>query len=116
MTAIKMSSRTVKRFQAQAEQGKYYSVEFAIDHPRPIYQFKIWRSEMSPMFVVVKENSAVLSKLKAGRILNMTYYSRDTHCPRKQIETRIEHITSQRQGRFEGHCTVSLIPVDQPGA
>lgn len=112
MTAIRMNARTVRQFNTSMEPGQFYSVEFAIDEPHPIYQFKIWRSESSPMFVVVKENSAVLPKLKAGSVLNMTYYSSDTHCPKRQIETRIGHITNQREGRFEGHCTVSLVPVN----
>lgn len=114
MTAIKMNPRTVSKFKESMEPGRFYSVEFAIDEPQPLYQFKIWRSESSPMFVVVKENSAVLPKLKSGSVLNMTYYCSDTHCPKKQIETRIGHITSQRQGRFEGHCTVSLVIVNNP--
>jgi hypothetical protein len=109
---MKMNTRTVSQFKTSMEAGKFYSVEFAIDKPHPLYQFKIWRSESSPMFVVVKENSSVLPKLKAGSILIMTYYSSDIHCPKKQMETRIGHITSQRQGRFEGHCTVSLVPVN----
>ena len=114
MTAIKMKPCTIKKLNPSTELGKFYSVEFAIDEPHPLYQFKIWRSESSPMFVVVKENSAVLPKLKAGSILNMTYYSSDTHCPKRQIETRIGHITSQREGRFEGHCTVSLLLENTP--
>lgn len=114
MTAIKMNPHTVSKFKESMESGRFYSVEFAIDEPRPLYQFKIWRSESSPMFVVVKENSAVLPKLKSGSVLNMTYYCSDTHCPKKQIETRIGHITSQREGRFEGHCTVSLVIVNNP--
>ena len=114
MAAIKMNTHTVKKFKASMESGHFYSVEFAIDEPHPIYQFKIWRNDSSAMFVVVKENSAVLPKLKAGSILNMTYYSSDIHCPKKQIETRIGHITNQRKGRFEGHCTVSLVPMAPP--
>jgi hypothetical protein len=112
MTAIEMSTKTVNKFTQSIDAGNFYSVEFAIDEPHPLYQFKIWRSESSPMFVVVKENSAVLPKLKTGSVLNMTYYSSDRQCPKKQIETRIEHITSEREGRFEGHCTIDLVPVN----
>jgi len=90
----------------------FYSVEFAVDEPHPLYQFKIWRNESSSMFVVVKENSAVLPKLKAGSVLNMTYYSSDAQCPKKQIETRIGTIHNAHQGRFQGHCTIDLLPVD----
>jgi hypothetical protein len=112
MNAIEMDANTVKTFHESMEPGTFYSVEFAIDEPHPIYQFKIWRSESSPMFVVVKKNSAVLPKLKSGSVLNMTYYSSDTHCPKRQIETRIGHIHKELEGRFEGHCTVSLVPVN----
>jgi hypothetical protein len=112
MTAIEMNTSTVTTFRKLMEPGGFYSVEFALDQPHPLYQFKIWRSESNPMFVVVKENSAVLPKLKAGSVLNMTYYSSDAQCPKKQIETRIEHITSEREGRFEGHCTIDLVPVN----
>jgi hypothetical protein len=113
MTAIEMNTSTVSKFKESLKSSGFYSVEFAIDEPHPLYQFKIWRSESSPMFVVVKENSAVLPKLKAGCVLNMTYYSSDAQCPKKQIETRIAHINSEREGRFEGHCTVDLVPVNQ---
>lgn len=111
MTAVEMKTKTINKFNASMESGAFYSVEFAIDEAHPLYQFKIWSSESSPMFVVVKENSAVLPKLKAGSILNMTYYSSDAQCPKKQIETRIGHITSKQEGRFEGHCTIDLVPV-----
>ncbi len=113
MTAIEMDTSTVSKFKQSLKPGGFYSVEFAVDEPHPIYQFKIWRSESSAMFVVVKQNSAVLPKLKAGSVLNMTYYSSDVHCPKKQIETRIGHICSEPQGRFQGHCTIDLVPVNQ---
>lgn len=112
MTAIEMNTSTVRKFNKSMESGGFYSVEFAVDEPHPLYQFKIWRSESNPMFVVVKENSAVLPKLKAGSVLNMTYYSSDTQCPKKQIETRIGHINNEREGRFEGHYTIDLVPVN----
>ena len=113
MTVTEMSTGTVDQLRNSVEPAGFYSVEFAIDEPHPLYQFKIWRSESSPMFVVVKENSAVLPKLKAGSVLNMTYYSSDRHCPKTQIETRIGHISNEREGRFEGHCTIDLVPVSQ---
>ena len=112
MTAIEMSTSTVKKVNKSMDSGGYYSVEFAVDEPHPLYQFKIWHSDSSSMFVVVKQNSSVLPKLKAGSVLNMTYYSSDAQCPKKQIETRIGHISNAREGRFEGHCTIDLLPVN----
>ena len=111
MTAIEMNSSTVRKVNQSMDHGGFYSVEFAVDEPHPLYQFKIWHSDSSSMFVVVKENSAVLPKLKAGSVLSMTYYSSDADCPKKQIETRIGDINSAREGRFQGHCTIDLLPV-----
>ena len=112
MTALEMKTSTVQKFKKTMKNGGFYSVEFAVDKPHPLYQFKLWRTDSNPMFVVVKENSAILPKLKAGSVLNMTYYSGDARGPKKQIETRIGHITSEREGRFEGHCTIDLVPVN----
>lgn len=112
MTATRINTDTVNMLQTSMEPRAFYSVEFAVDEPHPLYQFKIWRSESSSMFVVVKENSAVLPKLKVGTVLNMTYYSGDAKGPKQQIETRIGHINSKREGRFEGHCTIDLLPVN----
>lgn len=112
MTATEMDTKSSDTFKQAMDSRGFYCVEFAIDEPHPIYQFKIWRSDASPMFVVVKENSAVLPKLKAGIVLNMTYYSSDAQCPKKQIETRIAHINNEREGRFEGHCTIDLVLVN----
>ena len=111
MTAIEMNTSTVRKINRSMDSAGFYSVEFAVDQPHPLYQFKIWRNESSAMFVVVKKNSAVLPKLKAGSVLNMTYYSSDAQCPKRQIETRIGHISSEREGRFEGHCKIDLVPM-----
>ncbi len=113
MNITAMNTGTIEKINRALESTGYYSVEFAVEQPHPLYQFKLWQSKTGPMFVVVKENSAVLPKLKAGSILNMTYYSSDARCPTTQIETRIGPITSENQGRFEGHCTVDLLPVTQ---
>lgn len=114
MNTTEMDTGTIEKLNRELESAGFYSVEFAVEEPHPLYQFKLWRSESGPMFVVVKENSAVLPKLKAGRVLNMTYYSSDARRPKTQIETRIGPITSDNRGRFEGHCTIDLLPVTQP--
>ena len=113
MDITEMDTGTLDKLNRELESNGFYSVEFAVEQPHPLYQFKLWRSENSSMFVVVKENSAVLPKLKAGSVLNMTYYSSDARCPKTQIETRIGPITSENHGRFEGHCTIDLLPVAQ---
>lgn len=112
MTNLKMNDNTNKNLKGLIEMNGYYSVEFTVDKPRPLYQFKIWKSESSPMFVVVKETSDILAKLKSGSVLNMTYYDNDRRHPKRQIETRIGPINERHEGRFQGHCTIDLMPVD----
>ena len=115
MALVEMDTSVAKKIKRATEPPTYYSVEFCIGKPQPLYQFKIWRSESNPMFVVVKNNSSVLPKLKSGSVLNMTYYSSDTRRPKTQIETRIGHITNESNGRFEGHCTIDLFPIHGVG-
>ncbi len=113
MSSLATNSNSNGTFQtANCITEQFYSVEFAVDKPHPLYQFKIWNAESESMFLVVKENSAVLSKLKVGSVYNMKYYSTDTHCPTKNIDTRIKDISSNEYGRFEGHHKIELFPVN----
>jgi hypothetical protein len=107
MEALSQKTAIGKGIKTDALKG-YYSVEFSLDKPRPLYHFKIWKSESNPMFMVVQKNSNILSKLKTGSVLNMTYYSTNT---RKSMETRIGPIIDKEKGRFHGHYTVDLVPV-----
>ena len=111
MNAVEMKMKPGERLEDPSKARDFYSVEFTLDNSSIIYQFKIWRNESGPMFVVVKSSSAILMKLKSGSVFNMTYYSSDTQHPKRQIETRIGNISSEQDGRFEGHCKISLVPV-----
>jgi hypothetical protein len=87
---------------------RYYSVEIPVKRLGIVYQFKIWRTESTSMFVLVKEESSLLFFLKAGDRLNMKYYSNEFiyHC--ENLETEILNITKQDYGRFKGHYVVGL--------
>lgn len=114
MTATEVMTNSVEKNRNSTQWNGFYSVAFTVQDPHPIYHFKLWRNGSSPMFVVVKESSDVLLKLKAGSVLNMTYYGSDAKSLKKEIETRIGPITNAREGRFQGHCTIDLLPIDQP--
>ena len=88
--------------------NKYYSVEITIDGLEYVYQYKIWNMESKSMFVLVKGNSGILPWLKVGDILNMKYYSTDIVHPFENLDTEIQYITHQTQGRLQGHYLVSL--------
>ena len=45
---------------------KYQSVEFSIQGLEYLHQFPIWNSEPASMFVLVKEDSEIVGRLKVG--------------------------------------------------
>jgi hypothetical protein len=109
MEAYGAESKFARRNSAYPKSmGQFYSVEFS---PRGIsvpYQFKIWDVSPPFMYVLVKEYSAILSRLKVGDILNMKYYSTDSVYRPECRKTAIRHIIRNDQGRFKGHYLVGL--------
>ena len=85
-----------------------HSVEFVLDAPHPIYQYKLWRSECNRLFFLVKDSSQVLPQLKIGSILPMKYLSGESLGPAEICKTEIKNIFNERKGRFEGHHRVEL--------
>jgi hypothetical protein len=85
----------------------YHSVEFSITGIDLPYQFKIWNTENMSMCVLVKEDSAILHRLKVGDTLDMKFYSGESDYPTNFIKTSIRHI-SKDEGRFRGHYLVAL--------
>jgi hypothetical protein len=90
----------------------FHSVEFALDQPNMLYQFKIWNSENDPMFMVVREDSAVLGSLQTGHECEMKFYSDDKNRPTARYRARIDRITKDHEGRFRDHWRVALEIVD----
>lgn len=92
----------------------YHCVEFALDSPFPVYQFKLWRSGQECFFVLVKDSSALLPHLKVGHIVPMKYMSGKFMGRLDVRNTRIKKIVNERQGRFRGHYRVelSIVPSD----
>lgn len=94
--------------QTMSRISNFYSVEFATDSPHPVYQFKLWHSEHNNLFLLVKDNSVVLSQLRVGHVLPMKFYSDDALHPTQVRETQIREIVNETQGRFKGHHRIEL--------
>jgi hypothetical protein len=90
----------------------FYSVEFALDQPNMLYQFKIWNSEREPMFMIVREDSAIIESLHTGHECDMKFYSHDKKYPTARHRARIDRITKDSEGRFRDHWRVALEIVD----
>jgi hypothetical protein len=88
------------------------SVEVSVEGVELPHQFRIWNTEPASMFVVVKQSSQILNRLKVGDTMKMTYYTRDAFCPVRTLNTRIRNIKREDQGRFRGHCLVGLAVAD----
>jgi hypothetical protein len=87
---------------------QYRSVEFSIEGLEYLHQFPIWNSEPTSMFVLIREDSEVVGRLKVGDVMKMKYYTDDNVCPTKYMDTEIRHITKDDEGRFRGHYLVGL--------
>ena len=86
----------------------YYSVEFSVKGLDSIYQFIIYDISKRGICILVKENSAVLQKLKVGDIFNMKYYPIKLLGPTEHLRTEIKHITKEMSGRYKDHYLVGL--------
>ena len=89
--------------------GKYHSVEFSLEGFEYAHQFRIWNSEPASMFVLVKQSSVVLKRLKVGDMMKMKYYSHDSLPQAEYMDTKICHIIREDQGKFRGHCLIGLV-------
>jgi hypothetical protein len=87
---------------------RYRSVEFSIQGLEYLHQFPIWNSEAASMFVLVREDSEIVGRLKVGDVMKMKYYTDDTICPTTVVDTEIRHITKDDEGRFKGHYLIGL--------
>lgn len=86
----------------------YYSVEFSVEGLDAIYQFIIYDISKKGICILIKENSAVLQKLRVGDIFNMKYYPIKLLGPTEHLRTEIRHITKEMSGRYKDHYLVGL--------
>jgi hypothetical protein len=87
---------------------EFYSVEFPLGHIQPLYQFKLWRSDQNTFFLLVKESSGLISRLKVGHIIPMKYYSEDAMHSAEVYNTQVIEIVKETKGRFSGHYRIEL--------
>jgi hypothetical protein len=86
----------------------FHSVELLIDGLEFSYHFKIWDINANAMNIIIKEDSAIINRLKPGNRFNSKYYSDNGSYPMVELNTEISHITKAEEGRFKGHYIVGL--------
>ena len=102
------NSDTERRIESRAIPDQYHSVQFTKQGLDITYQFKIWNISTKGMCILVREDSDVLSHLKVGDILDMSYYLEAGKRPVDESRTEIVHITKGEPGQFEGHYMLGL--------
>jgi len=90
------------------ENREFESVEVTFEGIECSHQFRIWNGEPCSMFVLVKHSSEILDRFKVGEVMKMKYYTSDSDCRTKMMNTKIQQIIKEEQGRFRGHYVVGL--------
>ncbi|MBW1696910.1 MAG: hypothetical protein JRH18_07665 [Deltaproteobacteria bacterium] len=86
----------------------FYCVEFFVNGANLLYQSRLWSRSPESMFALVKEDSDILNWIQVGDVLNMKYYSEDDLNPTRVFNTKIQYITRDENGRFNGHYLLGL--------
>lgn len=94
-----------RKFLQRLQPDKFYCVEFMVNGLP--YLFKIWNTPSRQMFIMVKESSDTLKRLKEGKSFNMKYYSSVSGYP-IELKTKIDYLTKEKNGRFKNHYLVGL--------
>lgn len=95
------------RFLKHLTPDQFYSVEFKVSGLPYLFQFKIWTTLENQMFIMVKESSDILKRIKEGDIFKMKYYNSTSKYPIR-LKTRIDSIIKEKDGRFKNHYLVGL--------
>jgi hypothetical protein len=98
----------------QIQPPPFHSVELFIDGLEFTYQFKIWSIDSDTMNILIKEDSAIINRLKTGNRFNSKFYTDDRSYPMVELNTEISHITKAEEGRFKGHYIVGLSVENNP--
>ena len=107
-TVMEMKSVLERQSQGKGITKEYCSAEFLIDGLELPYQFRIQDISAPCLYVLVKENSEIVSRLKVGETLNVKYYSTSSSPTRGYQKTAVRHITKNDRGRLRGHYLVGL--------
>ncbi|MFZ0448569.1 MAG: hypothetical protein WAL98_04940 [Desulfatiglandaceae bacterium] len=99
---------TDRRSEPRLPGSQFYSVELSIHDLNLSYQFKIWNIASQSMCVLVREDSELLTRLKVGDVMDMTYYTGSSAQPTAHLKTEIRHITKDEGGKFRGHYMVGI--------
>ena len=88
--------------------NRFFSVELRPNSLLPFYKFKLRKSSSDDAFILIKENSAILSFLESGQELNINYFSEEKSNLGTWVKTKINYVIKEVRGRFKGHYVIGL--------
>ena len=87
---------------------KYYSVEFKAEAFGRLYRFRLRDIYSKGICILVKETSDLLQQIRVNDTLDMKYYLEKSLEKPENIRTKIQHITKDELGRYQGDYFVDL--------
>ena len=96
-----------KRAYPRRTQLRNYRIEIKLIG-EPIYQFRVTNVSSKGAVILIKEDSAFLSMIEVGQIVDADFISPDGTDPAGLHKAEIKHITKPSKGNNEGHCLVGL--------
>ena len=101
------NSSVERRTEARKGANSIYGAE--LDLPGiPIHRLKFKDISHNGVCVLIKENSSILTHLRAGQTLSMRYNS-PYLLGTPTLKSEIKHITKAKQGRFKGHYLIGVL-------
>jgi len=97
-----------KRSELRKVTDKYYSVEFKAEASGWLYRFRLRDISSNGICILVKETSDLLQQIRVNDTLDMKYYSEKSLEKPENIRTKIQHITKDELGRYQGDYFVGL--------
>ena len=86
----------------------YYSVEFSLKGLENAYLFRLRGTNSDNKCVLIREDSRMLSLLKIGDVLPLKFNFKNSSCLSEYLNTAIQFIIKQDDGRFKGHYFVGF--------
>jgi hypothetical protein len=96
-----------KRSEPRRSKIRNYRIEIKLV-AKPIYQFRVINVTAKSAGLLVKDDSAFLSMIEVGQIVEANFISPDGTAPSGLYSAEIKHITKLDQQEYKGHRLVGL--------
>ena len=93
----------------------YYSVEFSWKGFEDVYLFRLRNTHSDYKWILVREDSKMLSLLKVGDVLALKFNFKNSSHFSEYLNTAIQFIIKQDDGLYKGHYFVGFEILEEEG-